>query len=53
MAYKYDRKNRNVRLDDFEWDAFKDLLGAEWLRGKIEKAAKEDGRIRPAKPTKE
>lgn len=40
MAYKYERKNRNTRLSDFEWDVFKKHLGAEWLRGEIHKVAK-------------
>lgn len=35
MAYKYDRKNRNIRLTDAEWEDFKTLMGAEWLRKRI------------------
>lgn len=52
MAYKYERKNRNFRADDFEWDCFKDLLGAAWLRKEIHKAAKEAGRTPPEPKTK-
>lgn len=53
MAYKYERKNRNIRLSDFEWDAFKDLIGAEALREQIHKAAKKDGRTAPEPKTKQ
>lgn len=53
MAYKYERKNRNIRLSDFEWEVFKDLIGAELLREQIHKAAKKDGRIAPEPKTKQ
>lgn len=53
MAYKYERKNRNIRLSDFEWDAFKDLIGAEALREQIHKAANEAGRTPPEPKTKQ
>lgn len=33
MATKYN--NRNIRLSDSEWEAFKTLLGPEWLRARI------------------
>ncbi len=52
MAYKYERKNRNTRLSDFEWDIFKKCLGADWLRSEIHKAAKEHG-LTPPVTTKE
>ncbi len=52
MAYKYERKNRNTRLSDFEWDVFKKCLGADWLRIEIHKAAKEHG-LAPPVTTKE
>lgn len=29
------RTNRNIRLNQFEWDVFTEHMGAEWLRGKI------------------
>lgn len=32
------RTTRPIRMTDAEWDAFKELLGAEWLRGQVEKA---------------
>lgn len=53
MAYKYERKNRNTRLSDFEWDIFKRHLGADWLRDQIHKAAKDHNEQPPEKPTKE
>ncbi|HET8790983.1 MAG TPA: hypothetical protein VFM75_07200 [Modicisalibacter sp.] len=31
-------KTRPIRMTNAEWSAFKDLLGAEWLRGQIAKA---------------
>ena len=41
------RTNRNIRLNDEEWKAFKVLLGAEWLRGQIDRAIKRHlGKIR-------
>lgn len=33
MASKY--TNRNIRMSDDEWEAFKTLLGPEWLRARI------------------
>lgn len=53
MAYKYERKNRNIRLSDFEWEAFKDFLGADWLRDQIRQAAQINNRKPPAPTTKE
>lgn len=35
------RKTRPIRLNDAEWDVFKNRLGAEWLREQIAKAAQE------------
>lgn len=32
------RTNRPIRMSNPEWDDFKLLLGAEWLRGQIAKA---------------
>lgn len=34
-----ERKPRGIRLNDKEWSSFKHLLGAEWLRAQIKKAA--------------
>jgi len=42
-----ERKPRGIRLNDTEWARFKNLLGAEWLRTQIKKAAD-----RAAKQTK-
>lgn len=53
MAYKYDRKNRNIRLSDFEWDIFKRHIGADALRDQIHKAAKDNNEHPPIKTTKE
>lgn len=53
MTYKYERKNRNVRLSDFEWDVFKLDLGADWLRDQIRQAAKTNNRQPPTPTTKE
>ena len=38
------RTTRPIRMTDAEWSAFKDLLGAEWLRGQVEKAIQRDKR---------
>lgn len=35
-----ERKPRGIRLNDNEWESFKRLLGAPWLRKQIEKAEK-------------
>lgn len=51
MPYPYERKNRNTRLNDFEWDIFKRYLGAEWLRAQIHLAAKANNEQAPAKKT--
>lgn len=32
---KLDRKNRNIRLNDEEWEAFRQRLGVKWLREQI------------------
>lgn len=32
------RTTRPIRMTNAEWSAFKELLGAEWLRGQIAKA---------------
>lgn len=37
-------KTRPVRMTNAEWAAFKELLGAEWLRGQVEKAIQRDKR---------
>lgn len=34
------RTTRPIRMTDAEWAAFKELLGAEWLRDQIAKASK-------------
>jgi hypothetical protein len=53
MARKADERiNRNIRLSGFEWECFKDLLGAEWLRDQIHQAAKAAGRKPPKEQTK-
>lgn len=38
------RTTRPIRMTDAEWSAFKTLLGAEWLRGQVEKAIQRDKR---------
>lgn len=53
MVYKYERKNRNTRLSDFEWAVFKKHLGADWLREQIRLAAKANNEQPPAPMTKE
>jgi len=53
MAYKYERKNRNIRLSDFEWEIFKEFIGADQLRDQIRQAAKDNNRQPPAPTTKE
>lgn len=47
---KEPRANRNIRLTDAEWETFKHLLGAEWLRAKIAQAmTKKTAKANPAK----
>lgn len=53
MAKQDERINRNIRLNHVEWEAFKGLLGAEWLRKRIASAIKRENRQPTAKPTKE
>lgn len=36
---KLDRKNRNIRLNDTEWETFREQLGVKWLREQIALAA--------------
>jgi hypothetical protein len=43
-------KNRTIRLDDRRWRIFKERLGLEWLRQKIDE---EDRLQPPTKTTKE
>lgn len=43
------RPSRPIRMNDAEWSAFKLLLGAEWLRGQIDKAIKREQRKPVAK----
>lgn len=38
------RPGRNIRLSSAEWEDFKRLLGAAWLRGQIAKAVKREQR---------
>lgn len=38
------RLGRNIRLSSSEWEDFKRLLGAAWLRGQIAKAVKREQR---------
>lgn len=33
-------KTRNIRLNDEEWEDFRELLGIKWLREQIAKAKK-------------
>lgn len=39
-----ERTPRAIRLNDDEWEIFKSLLGAEWLRDQIAKARKRAAR---------
>lgn len=48
-----ERIPRGIRLNDREWESFKLLLGAEWLRGQIEKAEKRANRKPTAKAVEE
>lgn len=41
---KDERIGRNIRLNQSEWEDFKRLLGAPWLRGQIAKAVKREQR---------
>lgn len=41
---KDERIGRNIRLNQSEWEYFKRLLGASWLRGQIAKAVKREQR---------
>lgn len=41
---KDERIGRNIRLNKSEWEDFKRLLGAPWLRGQIAKAVKREQR---------
>lgn len=34
---KQPRPNRNIRLNDEEWQIFREDMGAEWLRNEIAK----------------
>lgn len=36
--------NRNIRLNDEEWEDFRELLGIKWLREQIAKAKKRAAR---------
>lgn len=45
--------NRNIRLTDAEWGAFKELLGVEWLRKRIASAIKRQNRQPIVHSTKE
>jgi hypothetical protein len=47
------RKTRQIRMDDEEWEAFKTLLGAEWLRSKIASAIQHKNRKPTATNTEE
>lgn len=49
---KLDRKNRNIRLNDAEWEAFRELLGVKWLREQIATAIAKQA-TPTAKSTKE
>ena len=47
-----ERIPRGIRLNDQEWDDFKRLLGADWLRGQIKKAVTREQR-KPVAQTKD
>lgn len=47
-----ERIPRGVRLNEQEWKDFKRLLGADWLRGQIDKAVKREQR-KPIAQTKD
>lgn len=49
---KLDRKNRNIRLNDEEWETFRELLGVKWLREQISAAIASQVTTKPLK-TKE
>jgi len=44
---KQPRINRNIRLNDEEWQIFREDMGAEWLRSEIAKV-----RVRKLKAAK-
>ena len=44
---KQPRINRNIRLNDEEWQIFREDMGAEWLRSEIAKV-----RARKNRPAK-
>lgn len=46
-----ERKPRPIRMDDIEWEAFRLLLGATWLRKQIDRAIKKDQRKPTAQKT--
>lgn len=46
-----ERKNRHIRMTDEEWEAFRSLLGATWLRKQIDRAIKKDQRKPTAQKT--
>lgn len=48
-----ERKNRHIRMTDEEWEAFRSLLGAAWLRNKIGQAIKRQTRKPTAKRVEE
>lgn len=48
-----ERKPRPIRMDDIEWEAFRSLLGATWLRKQIDRAIKKDQRKPTVKPVEE
>lgn len=45
---KETRKTRQIRMLDSEWDAFKRLLGTEWLRARIKGALVAEARRKDA-----
>lgn len=42
-----ERTTRPIRMNAEEWEAFKRLLGTEWLRKQIAKAVRADLRNKP------
>lgn len=42
-----ERTSRPIRMNTEEWEAFKRLLGADWLRKQIAKAVRAEQRNQP------
>lgn len=46
------QKTRALRMDDERWDYFREHLGADWLRSKIDAEIKRSNKPAVLKPTK-